>query len=150
MIQFLVTTVVVEVGVDVPEASTVVILDAWRFGLAQLHQIRGRVGRGARSSRCYLVGEAPTDVGKRRIRIIETTSDGFRIAEEDLKMRGPGEVLGLKQHGLPALKAGDYLLDIGLMTLARDDTRLLTESKTIPLKDKLLFPLDDKDGAWIG
>ncbi len=123
----LVTTVVVEVGVDVPEASTVVIMDAWRFGLSQLHQIRGRVGRGRRPSRCYLVGKANTDSGKERVAIILNESNGFRIAEEDLRMRGPGEATGLRQHGLPPLRAGDYIADVDLMAAARDDARLAVE-----------------------
>jgi len=119
----LVTTVVVEVGVDVPEASTVVIMDAWRFGLSQLHQIRGRVGRGGRASRCYLAGEPATDAGRKRIDIILGERNGFRIAEEDLKMRGPGEVTGLRQHGLPPLRAGDWVADVDLVAAAREDAR---------------------------
>ncbi len=147
---FLVTTVVVEVGVDVPEASTVVILNAWRFGLAQLHQIRGRVGRGSRPSRCYLVGEATTETGRARVGIIEATSDGFQIAEEDLRMRGPGEVLGLRQHGLIAFKAGDFVADVDLMTAARDDARRVTQSgRTLPMED-FLFPVQEQRTPWIG
>ncbi|MFH2000241.1 MAG: DEAD/DEAH box helicase, partial [Planctomycetota bacterium] len=146
----LVTTVVVEVGVDVPEASTVIILDAWRFGLAQLHQIRGRVGRGDRPSRCYLVGDPPTEAGRMRIRIIEQTTNGFKIAEEDLKMRGPGEALGLKQHGLPALKAGDYIADVDLMTAARDDARAFVASSSQPPVEELLMYSVPPDGPWIG
>ncbi|MHC4946258.1 MAG: ATP-dependent DNA helicase RecG, partial [Planctomycetota bacterium] len=146
----LVTTVVVEVGVDVPEASTVVILDAWRFGLAQLHQIRGRVGRGERPSRCYLVGEPTTDAGEERLRILVGTSDGFRIAEEDLKMRGPGEALGLKQHGLPALRAGDYVGDLDLMTAARDDARRFLASSAVSNLQGFLFPIDRQSTTWIG
>jgi len=124
----LATTVVVEVGVDVPEASTVVIMDAWRFGLSQLHQIRGRVGRGSRESRCYLAGKPATDAGRRRLEIILEESDGFRIAEEDLKMRGPGEAAGTRQHGLPPLRAGDYVADVDLMVAAREDAQACVDS----------------------
>lgn len=149
-VQCLVTTVVVEVGVDVPGASTVAILDAWRFGLAQLHQIRGRVGRGARPSRCYLVGEPTTDAGAERLRIIASTTDGFRIAEEDLKMRGPGEALGLRQHGLPPLVAGDYVADVDLMTAARDDARRFVRARLSPPEGGFLFPVQAGGGTWIG
>jgi len=149
-VRFLVTTVVVEVGVDIPEASTMVILDAWRFGLAQLHQIRGRTGRGARQSRCYLVGKPTTDTGKKRIKVIKSTTNGFKIAEEDLKMRGPGEALGLRQHGLPTLVAGDYVADLDLMTAARDDARLVvSQNQPIP-KDSSLFIYNPENTPWIG
>jgi ATP-dependent DNA helicase RecG len=147
---FLVTTVVVEVGVDVPEASTVVILDAWRFGLAQLHQIRGRVGRGVRPSLCFLVGEPSTEAGKRRIRILEGTNNGFKIAEEDLRMRGPGEAMGTRQHGLPPLRAGDYITDVDLMTAARDDARAFVSSGSRPPEGGFLFTHDVGEGTWIG
>ena len=144
----LVTTVVVEVGVDVPEASTVVIMDAWRFGLSQLHQIRGRVGRGDRPSRCYLVGEPRTDAGRRRLAIILNESNGFRIAEEDLRMRGPGEPTGLRQHGLPLLHAGDYIADVDLMAAARDDARLCVEGGIEPHRS--LFGKERSLYTWIG
>jgi len=144
----LVTTVVVEVGVDVPEASTVVILDAWRFGLSQLHQIRGRVGRGARPSRCYLVGQPRTDSGRQRVAIILGESNGFSIAEEDLRMRGPGEATGLRQHGLPPLHAGDYIADVDLMAAARDDARICVEGDVDPRG--ALFAADHERQTWIG
>jgi ATP-dependent DNA helicase RecG len=144
----LATTVVVEVGVDIPEASTVVIMDAWRFGLSQLHQIRGRVGRGSRDSRCYLVGEAPGEAGRRRIAILLREDNGFRIAEEDLRMRGPGEPVGLRQHGLPRLRAGDYVADVDLMAAARDDARRLVDGGGVPI-GPLLDPVK-AFGHWIG
>jgi len=144
----LVTTVVVEVGVDVPQASTVVITDAWRFGLSQLHQIRGRVGRGARTSRCYLLGSPATEAGERRIEILLGEQSGFRIAEEDLKMRGPGELCGMRQHGLPPLRAGDYLADLDLMIAAREDAHRWVEGGCgcCPA----LFDGERDFKAWIG
>ena len=147
---FLVTTVVVEVGVDVPDASTVVILDAWRFGLAQLHQIRGRVGRGSRPSMCFLVGTPSTRAGSERLRVITESSNGFHIAEEDLKMRGPGEFLGLRQHGLTSLKAGDIIADLDLMVAARDDARVMVSSGAALREGQCLFPADTGEGKWIG
>ncbi len=146
--RLLVTTVVVEVGVDVPEASTVVIMDAWRFGLSQLHQIRGRVGRGDRPSRCYLVGEPRTDAGRQRVAIILGESNGFHIAEEDLRMRGPGEATGLRQHGLPPLHAGDYIADVDLMAAARDDARYFVEGGIDPRN--ALFDNENDLNTWIG
>jgi ATP-dependent DNA helicase RecG len=119
-IQCLVATTVVEVGVDVPNASVMVIEGADRFGLAQLHQLRGRVGRGAHASWCILI--APDDGGAaaERMRTLERTHDGFAIAEADLRLRGPGELLGLRQHGLPELRFADLAADLPLLTAARD------------------------------
>jgi ATP-dependent DNA helicase RecG len=104
----LVATTVVEVGVDVPEASIIVIEHAERFGLAQLHQLRGRVGRGTRPSACLLLYEPPlARAARARLEILRRTEDGFVVAEEDLRLRGPGEVLGLRQSGLPAFRFVD-------------------------------------------
>ena len=118
--QILVATVVVEVGIDVPNASVMLIEHAERYGLAQLHQLRGRVGRGPHDSCCVLVGDPKTEEARRRLEIITSTSDGFEIAEEDLRLRGPGEFFGTKQHGLPELKIGNIAEDFGLLRKARD------------------------------
>jgi len=127
-IDVLVATTVIEVGVDVPEATIIVIERAERFGLSQLHQLRGRVGRGERASTCLLVYQSPLgEVAKRRLAILRETEDGFRIAEEDLKLRGPGEVLGTRQSGLPALRLADLALHEPLIAVAHDDARLILE-----------------------
>ncbi len=119
----LVSTTVVEVGVDVPNATLMVVENAERFGLSQLHQLRGRVGRGRAQSWCVLLSDAQNEETKRRLRALTESSDGFRIAEEDLKLRGPGDFFGSRQHGLPALKAADLSCDIPLMEEARDAAR---------------------------
>lgn len=124
----LVATTVIEVGVDVPEATIMVIEHAERFGLAQLHQLRGRVGRGERRSSCLLLYGAPlTQNAKARIEILRETDDGFRIAEEDLKLRGAGELLGTRQSGLPAFRLADVVHHQDLMLTARDDARLILD-----------------------
>lgn len=122
----LVATTVIEVGVDVPNASIMVIEDAEGFGLSQLHQLRGRVGRGAESSTCLLLYQSPlTESARRRLEILRETEDGFRIAEEDLAMRGAGDVLGTAQSGLPRFRIADLERQAGLMALAQDDARTL-------------------------
>ncbi|MEM6904561.1 MAG: ATP-dependent DNA helicase RecG [Pseudomonadota bacterium] len=124
--QILVATTVIEVGVDVPEATIMVIEQAERFGLSQLHQLRGRVGRGAGRSSCVLLYQPPLgEAAKARLEIMRATEDGFRIAEEDMRLRGPGDVLGTAQSGLPAFRIADLERDGGLMALARDDARLV-------------------------
>jgi ATP-dependent DNA helicase RecG len=125
-ISVLVATTVIEVGVDVPEATVMVVEHAERFGLAQLHQLRGRVGRGGRDGRCLLLYAAPLGESARaRIRIMRETDDGFRIAEEDLRLRGAGEVLGTRQSGLPEFRLVDLAAHGDLMEAARDDARLI-------------------------
>jgi ATP-dependent DNA helicase RecG len=116
----LVATTVIEVGVDVPNASIMVIEHAERFGLAQLHQLRGRVGRGAAESTCVLLFEEPlTDTAKQRLKVIYETTDGFEIARQDLLIRGPGEFLGARQSGVPLLRFADLERDVALIEQAR-------------------------------
>jgi ATP-dependent DNA helicase RecG len=120
-IQLLVATTVIEVGVDVPRATVMVIEHAERFGLAQLHQLRGRVGRGAAQSYCILVTDQLTETGRERIDTLVRSNDGFHIAEVDLKLRGPGEFFGTKQSGVPALKIANLVRDREILELARMD-----------------------------
>jgi ATP-dependent DNA helicase RecG len=123
-VRLLVATTVIEVGVDVAAAGVMVIEHAERFGLAQLHQLRGRVGRGTRASSCLLLYDEPlTAAGRARLEVLRTTDDGFRIAEEDLRLRGPGEVLGTRQSGLPALRLADLACHADLLAPARDEAR---------------------------
>ena len=125
-IDILVATTVVEVGVDVPEATIMAIEHAERFGLAQLHQLRGRVGRGERPGTCLLLYATPLgDTARARLRIMRESDDGFRIAEEDLRLRGAGELLGTRQSGLPAFRLADLAEHSGLLEAARDDARLV-------------------------
>jgi len=122
----LVATTVIEVGVDIPNASIMVVEQAEHFGLAQLHQLRGRVGRGAQASTCLLMYAPPLgEVAERRLTVMRETDDGFRIAEEDLKLRGAGDLLGVAQSGLPRFRIGDLEVQADLMKTAFDDARLL-------------------------
>jgi ATP-dependent DNA helicase RecG len=124
-IALLVATTVVEVGVDVPEATVMVVEHAERFGLAQLHQLRGRIGRGDKSSACLLLYAQPLgETAKARLKILRESDDGFRIAEEDLRLRGAGEVLGTRQSGMPELRLADLAAHADLLAVARDDARL--------------------------
>ena len=126
-IQVLLSTTVVEVGVDVPNATVMLIENAERFGLAQLHQLRGRIGRGEHASYCVLVGEPKSLESWRRLRIMEETGDGFRIAEEDFKIRGPGNMFGTEQSGLPPLRFAHLESDFDLLVRARNDANRLIE-----------------------
>lgn len=127
-IQILVSTTVVEVGVNVPNATIMLIYDAERFGLAQLHQLRGRVGRGRDQSYCILLADPKTDVGKERMRIMTETNDGFVLSERDLELRGPGDFFGKKQSGTPEFKIGDVVHDYRALETARKDAVQLIES----------------------
>jgi ATP-dependent DNA helicase RecG len=118
-VHVLLATSVVEVGVDVPNATVMVIEDADQFGLAQLHQLRGRIGRGAHESFCILVAAAKTTEARERLRVLEETGDGFRIAEADLRLRGPGELVGREQSGIPDFRFGNLAEDLGLVERAR-------------------------------
>jgi len=130
-LNILISTTVIEVGVDVPNASLMVIEHAERFGLSQLHQLRGRVGRGAEQSYCVLLtGDKKTAVAKERLGIMEETSDGFRIAEKDLEIRGQGEIFGTRQSGIQSFKIANIIRDIGILEAAKKEAELfLTEKR---------------------
>ncbi len=150
-LSILVATTVIEVGIDVPEATIMVIEHAERFGLAQLHQLRGRVGRGERPSSCLLLYQTPlSENAKARLGIMRETEDGFRIAEEDLKLRGPGDLLGVRQSGLPDLRIADLMIDADLLTAAHDDAELIIREDPDLLSDRgkalrILLYLFEKD-----
>ncbi|MEG0545846.1 MAG: ATP-dependent DNA helicase RecG [Oscillospiraceae bacterium] len=124
-IQLLVSTIVIEVGVDVPNAVIIAIENAERFGLSQLHQLRGRVGRGKEKSACILISDAENDEAKRRFEIMCSTNDGFKIADEDLKARGPGDFFGTRQHGLPFLRIANILTDTEILMNAQNAAKEL-------------------------
>ena len=127
-VQVLVATTVIEVGVDVPNASLMVIEHAERFGLAQLHQLRGRIGRGTRESVCILLYETPlSPTARARLKVIFEESDGFEIARQDLKLRGPGEFLGERQSGMPLLRYADLEKDESLAREAHEAAEFLLE-----------------------
>ena len=129
--QLLVATTVIEVGVDVPEATVMVIEHAERFGLAQLHQLRGRIGRGAERSTCLLLYRAPLgETAKARLAIMRDTEDGFRIAEEDLRLRGEGDVLGTRQSGMPGFRVARLEVHGKLLAPARDDAALMLVARS--------------------
>ena len=131
-VDVLVATTVIEVGIDVPNATVMVIDNADRFGLSQLHQLRGRVGRGQHRSYCLLISDAPTDTAEARLSAMTKTNNGFDIAEMDLKLRGPGQFFGTRQHGLPEFKMADIGSEIELLKVARDDaTKILEGDPTL-------------------
>ncbi|MCI8283667.1 MAG: ATP-dependent DNA helicase RecG [Firmicutes bacterium] len=130
----LAATVVIEVGINVPNATVMIVENAERFGLAQLHQLRGRVGRGEKQSYCYLITDPKSELGMERAKTIEETADGFVIAEKDLQMRGPGDFFGLRQHGLPQLVMADLVRHIGILNSLRSDVKeMLQEDPSLSL-----------------
>ena len=130
-IDVLVSTTVIEVGINVPNATVMIIEDAQRFGLSQLHQLRGRVGRGSDQSYCYLIYRGYDQVVLKRMQVMTSTNDGFVIAEKDLEIRGPGEVLGVKQHGIPELKLADFTKHQKVMFASKEDIQELTDKRLV-------------------
>jgi ATP-dependent DNA helicase RecG len=162
-IDALVATVVIEVGVDIPNATIMVIEGADRFGLAQLHQLRGRIGRGTDKSFCFLFSDidrsdssksdAEDEVAKSRLEMMERSNDGFEIAEHDLKLRGPGELFSTRQHGLPDLKIANIIDDYDLLVMARRDAFELVSADpmlTSPLRRNIRQALITKFGDSLG
>ena len=150
----LVSTTVVKVGVDVPNATLMVVENAERFGLSQLHQLRGRVGRGRAKSWCVLLSDSRNEETKRRLRVMTETNDGFKIAEEDLRLRGPGDFFGSRQHGLPVLKAADLSCDMRTLDEAQQAAKALladdpglTQPAHGPLRRRIGQLLELKDGT---
>ncbi len=128
-VQLLVSTTVVEVGVDVPNATLMVIMDADRFGLSQLHQLRGRVGRGKHASFCVLIADPKSEIGQERMNVMTETEDGFEVSRRDLDLRGPGDFFGTKQSGLPEFRLADMVSDFAVLEQAREDAaELVSES----------------------
>ena len=155
-IKVLVSTVVIEVGVDVPNAVLMVIENAERYGLAQLHQLRGRVGRGQYASTCVLISDATGDEAKHRLKTMCSTADGFKIAEEDLKMRGPGDFFGSRQHGLPKMRIADLMTDMSVLREAKeavesivadDPTLSRPENKALAAAVRDLFSITGNSAA---
>ncbi|WIV18125.1 ATP-dependent DNA helicase RecG [Paenibacillus polygoni] len=128
--QMLVSTTVVEVGVDVPNATLMIIMDAERFGLSQLHQLRGRVGRGSHASYCILIADPKSEIGQERMKVMTETEDGFEVSRRDLDLRGPGDFFGTKQSGMPDFKIADMVSDFEVLEVARDDAASLVSSES--------------------
>ncbi len=153
LIDVLVATTVIEVGVDVPNATVMVVEQADRFGLAQLHQLRGRVGRGSKPSWCCLVSDPKTPDGAERLRVLTESRDGFRIAERDFELRGPGEIFGARQSGIPPFRVADLAKDTDLLILARRDAQdWVNHSPTLsnPNEQILRRRVLKTHGTWIG
>ncbi|MCR4434230.1 MAG: ATP-dependent DNA helicase RecG [Clostridiales bacterium] len=150
-ISILVSTTVIEVGVDVPNATLMIIENAERFGLAQLHQLRGRVGRGEHQSYCILYNQGKTRISRERMKIMEKTGDGFLIAEKDLELRGPGEFFGTRQHGLPDLKIANLYKDLDILKMAQEaalelikNDRFLKKEENAGLKKRIAEKFREK------
>jgi ATP-dependent DNA helicase RecG len=155
-LDILVSTTVIEVGIDVPNATVMVVEHAERFGLAQLHQLRGRVGRGASPGLCLLMKSLRcSEEGEKRLEVMARTTDGFRIAEADLEIRGPGEFLGTRQSGLPDFRVANILRDARILEEAREDAFALAESpgfqqETTPEMRSLAAELKRRWGTRLG
>ena len=149
-IQVLVSTTVIEVGIDIPNATVMIIEHAERFGLSQLHQLRGRVGRGKHVSHCLLISYFPiSEEGKARMKAIQNSRDGFEIAEEDLKIRGPGDFMGTRQSGLPILKIANLIRDIKILDVARKEAFALID-RDPNLEDSAHQPLKNAVQRLLG
>ncbi|WP_232490102.1 ATP-dependent DNA helicase RecG [Neobacillus cucumis] len=147
-VQILVSTTVVEVGVNVPNATMMVIYDAERFGLSQLHQLRGRVGRGSDQSYCILLAAPKSEVGQERMKIMTETNDGFVLSEKDLELRGPGDFFGKKQSGIPEFKVADMVHDYRALETARNDAALMIQSKAFWSSTEYIFLRNELE--WSG
>lgn len=137
-INILVSTTVIEVGVNVPNSNIMLIVNAERFGLAQLHQLRGRVGRGEYQSYCILINEGKSKISRERMRIMQESTDGFKISEKDLELRGPGEFFGTKQHGIPQLKVANLFSDMNILKIAQEDAiELISKDPNLAKEDNI-------------
>ena len=149
------STTVVEVGVDVPNANTMVVENAERFGLSQLHQLRGRVGRGVHKSWCVLMARDPTEEAKQRLRVLVKTSDGFAVAEEDLKLRGPGDFFGSRQHGLPEMHIAELTGSMDTLKEAQEAAKelirrdpALSDGELAPLREHIRRLFELNENTW--
>ena len=149
----LVATTVIEVGVDVPNANMMYIYNAERFGLAQLHQLRGRIGRGKHKSFCILMADKPSAEASEKLRVLEESSDGFEIAEADLRLRGPGQLLGTAQSGISGLKLGDLITESDLVLQARNLAHLVVREDAALEKPEHqhlnILISDDREGEGV-
>ena len=132
----LVSTTVIEVGVNVPNSNIMVIYNSERFGLAQLHQLRGRVGRGEYQSFCILLNASNNPIARERMRILQASTDGFVISEKDLELRGPGEFFGTRQHGIPELKIANLIRDIDILSLVQKEAKNILKEDPYLSSDK--------------
>ena len=155
-VQLLISTTVVEVGVDVPNATLMIIMDADRFGLSQLHQLRGRVGRGQHASYCVLVADPKSEVGQERMQVMTETEDGFEVSRRDLELRGPGDFFGTKQSGLPEFRLADMVADFKVVEEARGDAAALVSDSSFwtspeyePLRDFCSRRKSSRAISWI-